>query len=56
MNTQELTAHLKHLNEYPQELLQNSPEDLLELENALYDLAEHMEEVRLGMISYEDKP
>lgn len=55
MTTQELTAQLKQLNEYPQELLQNSPEDLMELENALYDLAEHLEEVRLGMISYEDE-
>lgn len=48
MNTQELTAHLKHLNEYPQELLQSDAEALLDLENALYDLAEHLQLMREG--------
>lgn len=47
MNTQELTDHIKHLNEYPYELGQDKQE-LYELETALYDLAEYLEEARLG--------
>ena len=47
MNTQELTAHLKHLNEYPHELGQDKQE-LHELETALYDLAEYLQLMREG--------
>lgn len=50
MTTQELTAHLKQLNEHPAELLKNPDADLYALEQALYDLAEQLEEIRLGLI------
>ena len=53
MNIKELTNHLTQINESPSELLQNSAEDIYALEQALYDLAEHLEEIRLGMISYD---
>ena len=50
MNIKELTDQLKQLNEHPVELLQNSDDDLFELEEALYDIAEHLEEIRLGVV------
>ena len=50
MDIKELTAYLRHLNASPEKVLHNSESDLFELEDALYDLAEHLEEIRLGVV------